>query len=368
MLFQHVQLCFPRAAHSGGEQAKGHEEHEEQLLALVHMDVLKQRASKMFSGESGAVVPSGEAEATSAPSYGLISDVIEVVDALPNALFDRCAEHRPCGLLDRYDAYGMLIGDVLGRPLLPWQLAKPVGSAAAKLKKKISDKKKEAKKKANRAGRDADAAVAAVLRRRAPLELPSADEIKATARRITKAAKLPPDAPDAQPEAEAPPPEMPPPAPEPEPAACSAEEPCPIFRTLVDAAMSDEAEPVILLAFHSAALRRAVSAASYEWSLGDCEVDETMEELDVAEMRLGYALRRLLRAYPTEFGGRITKDSKATCVIGLVVLLESVGHSLPTAVKAADAVGFNLARARESPKKKCEYLFTGDRNRGGGGF
>ena len=103
----------------------------------------------------------------------------------------------------------MLLGDVLGRPLLPWELAKPIGSAAAKLKKKIPEKKKEAKKKAKRAGRDPDAAAAAVLRRGAPLELPSADEIKATARRIAKAALLPPDAPP--PEAEALPPEAPPP-------------------------------------------------------------------------------------------------------------------------------------------------------------
>ena len=137
MLFRHVALCSARAAHSGGEQAKGHEEDEEQLPAEVQMDILKQRASKMFSGESGWVVPSGYGEATSAPSYGLINNIIEVVDALPHTLFDRSAEHRPCGLLDRYDAYGMLLGDVLGRPLLPWELAKPIGSAAAKLKKKI---------------------------------------------------------------------------------------------------------------------------------------------------------------------------------------------------------------------------------------
>ena len=118
-----------------------------------------------------------------------------------------------------------------------------------------------------------------MLRRGAPLELPSADEIKATARRIAKAALLPPDAPPPEAEAlppEAPPPELPPPAPAPEPAACLAEEPCPIFRALIDAAMSDESKPVILWAFHIAALRRAVSIASREWSLGDVDVDETM--------------------------------------------------------------------------------------------
>lgn len=337
---------------------EGNDGHEEQPPEEVAKAVIQQHANIMFSGKTGAVVPSGEVEATSALSLGLINDVIDVVDALPEELFDRHAAHRPCGMLDRLGASGMLLGDLLGRPLLPWILAEPIGKAATKLKKKIAEKKKEAKKKAKRAGRDADAAAAAVLRRRVPLELPSADEIKATARRIAKAALLPPDAPPPEAEAlppEAPPPELPPPAPAPEPAACSAEEPCPIFRALIDAAMSDESKPVILWAFHIAALRRAVSIASREWSLGDVDVDETMEELDAAEIHLGYALRRLLRAYPTEFGGRITKGSKATCVIGLIVMLESGGHSVPAAVQAADAVGFNLAKvARESAPQKCE--------------
>ena len=81
---------------------------------------------------TGAVVTSEEGLATSAPSYGLVKDVLAVVDALPAELFDRHAEHRPCGLLDKYGAVGMLIGDVLGLPLMPWVLAEPIGKAAAK--------------------------------------------------------------------------------------------------------------------------------------------------------------------------------------------------------------------------------------------
>ena len=73
------------------------------------------------------------------------------------ALFDRKAEHRPCGLLDRLGAAGMLLGDVLGLPLLPWELAEPVGKAASKLKKKIPEKRKEAKKRAKRSGGDPEA-------------------------------------------------------------------------------------------------------------------------------------------------------------------------------------------------------------------
>ena len=42
-------------------------------------------------------------------------------------------------------------------------------------------------------------------------------------------------------------------------------------------------------------------------------------------------------------------------MIGLIVMLESGGHSVPVAVQAADAVGFNLAKvAQESAPQKCE--------------
>ena len=59
-------------------------------------------------------------------------------------LFERHAEHRPCGLLCRYGAVGMLISDVLGLPLVPWELAEPVGKAAAKHKGDIVGLKKKA--------------------------------------------------------------------------------------------------------------------------------------------------------------------------------------------------------------------------------
>ena len=54
------------------------------------------------------------------PSYGLVKAALSIVfDKLPGVLFDPRAEHRPCGVLDRYEAVGMLIGDALGLPLLP---------------------------------------------------------------------------------------------------------------------------------------------------------------------------------------------------------------------------------------------------------
>jgi len=81
----------------------------------------------------------------------------------------------------------MLIGDVLGLPLMPWVLAEPVGKAAAKLPKEIPNEVKKKKKKLKRAGADPAAAEAAVLSRRVPLNLPSSDEIKAAWKRVAKA-------------------------------------------------------------------------------------------------------------------------------------------------------------------------------------
>ena len=145
---------------------EGHEEPEEQAPAEVPKVELRRRADIKFSGETGAVVTSGASAVTTAPTYGLCKDVIVLIDDLekaPPALFDPHAEHRPCGLLDKYGAAGMLIGDVHGLPLMPWVLAEPVGKAAAKLKKDIPEKQKQAKKRAKRRGADAEAAAAAVL-------------------------------------------------------------------------------------------------------------------------------------------------------------------------------------------------------------
>ena len=83
----------------------------------------------------------------------------------------------------------MLIGDVLGLPLMPWVLAEPVGKAAAKLPKDIPNEVKKKKKKLKRAGADPAAAEAAVLCRRVSLSLPPADEIKAAWMRVADPAR-----------------------------------------------------------------------------------------------------------------------------------------------------------------------------------
>ena len=49
---------------------------------------LKRRADFMYSGATGAAVASGAEGVTTAPTYGLVQDVISVVKALPSALFE----------------------------------------------------------------------------------------------------------------------------------------------------------------------------------------------------------------------------------------------------------------------------------------
>ena len=137
---------------------------------------------------------------TTAPTYGLIQDVIEVVEQLPAELFDTHAALRPCGLLDKRNAMGMLIGDVLGLPLLPWWLAETIGSTAVKKRKKISSEKSKARKAAKCAGLVAEGAAEAVLRRPVAIKLPTADAIEAAWRQIRKAAAPPPAANPSAPE------------------------------------------------------------------------------------------------------------------------------------------------------------------------
>ena len=87
----------------------------------------------MFSGTTGAPVASGESQAASEPTRALCRDAFVVVERLPAALFDKTAPHRPCGLLDQYEAVGMLIGDVVGMLLVPaGPIARAVGLKAFK--------------------------------------------------------------------------------------------------------------------------------------------------------------------------------------------------------------------------------------------
>ena len=81
--FHRLSPFLARAATTGSEQVVGHVgpcEGQEKPPASVPFAVIDQRASSMFSGNTGAVGASGEGLATSAPSYGVARDVMAVVD------------------------------------------------------------------------------------------------------------------------------------------------------------------------------------------------------------------------------------------------------------------------------------------------
>ena len=323
--------CLAGAATSDVGQEEGHNADQEQPPDEVSLEELTRRAEIKFSGRTGAVVASGSVAATTAPTYGLVHDVATVIEALPPELFDRHAEHRPCGLLCQRGAMGMLIGDVLGLPLLPWVLAEPVGKAALKHRDAIVNEKKKAKKKAKRRSADTEAATAAVLRRQVTLPLPTAEEIKAAWRRISRAARSQESPPPLAPEPAA----EPEPEPEPEPhvcsEACAGDEICPRARALLEAAMSSEAAVLIIAAFSV-------------WALGGCDGAYSFfdEELQVAQVRYTHALRRFKQKYP-EFCGWGERSAK-------LVMLWTVGcaaadHPIPVAEKVASRVGFDMPRA-----------------------
>ena len=170
----------------GGDQSQSHSDHAdgpEQPPAQVPAAELKRRADIKFSGQTSAVVSSGRGLATTAPTYGLAKDVTKLVRTFPAALFDKNLKHRPCGLLCKLGAAGMLICDILGLPLTPWVLAEPVGKAAAKLlddKKLLDAEVKEAKAAAKRKGISLQEAEAEVLRRPVNLPIPTAADIART--------------------------------------------------------------------------------------------------------------------------------------------------------------------------------------------
>ena len=75
MIFQRISPRLCRAASAGVEQVEGHEDGAEPPPAEVPKDVLQQRAQIMFSGKTGAVVASGEIEATSATRRSSVVDI-----------------------------------------------------------------------------------------------------------------------------------------------------------------------------------------------------------------------------------------------------------------------------------------------------
>ena len=295
---------FAPAPTSGDDRESGRDEPAdglEQLPAQVPLEELQRRAGIKFSGATGAVVSSGGTVVTTAPTYGLVDSVIQVVEGLPPELFNRWAEHRPCGLLDMRSAYGMLICDVHGLPLLPYTLAEPIGKTALKRKGEIAGEQSKAKKKARRNGADPEKAAADVLRRPVALVLPTPAEIAAAWRLLAKA--------DAQPPAAEPPAADPPAADQP-----TVDPPDPRrVRAMECMFGSQVALDAIDAAYECERHERDLLEA--EWGFLD-EFDEPLDkepildELQVARVRYAQALRKLKAAFPEELNDC---SSEGTC-------------------------------------------------------
>ena len=190
-------------AASAGEEREDHADAPEQPASELAAAALKIRAKTMFAGTIGVPVASGEAAAAEKPTYGLIKLASSVVEKdLEPALFDRYAKHRPCGLLNQYEAVGMLIGDILGLPLVPPDKAERVGKVVQLLIKAFPAEVKKTRRKAAHKGdlRQQAAAESLVLCRAVDLPLPSAEECAAAAA-ARKRAKQPKPQPEPAPPA-----------------------------------------------------------------------------------------------------------------------------------------------------------------------
>ena len=285
----------------------------------------------MFSGDTGAVVISGGGLATTAPTYELARDARKVIRGLPAVLFERSAKPRPCGLLCKLSAAGMLMCDVLGLPLTPFELAEPIGKEASRMADKITAEVKKEKKAAAGKGKTAQEAEADFLRRRIKLPLPSAAQIAAVLRRIEKeVAKkaMPPPPPRAAPPPQ--PPQLQPPSSPPPPLPPPPQDDQPPPRTrrfdengnFTDAFLSELKSSVLVGNAINAAhhLERHVPWV-YSESEGETDEEEEWtdddedEAAEHATVSYKYALRKLGREYPgVRFDG-VTTDS--TVVAGM---------------------------------------------------
>jgi hypothetical protein len=148
--------------------------------AVTAADV-KERLDEMFSGDTGAPVTSskdGIIDELRQVHVPIIVGEVEALQSRRPELFDKDALVRPCGKLDRYEAAGMVVGDLHGLPLIP---ARPHGLAIGKKLQKLpatiaADLKKAAKRK------DSEKAEAEVLNKPVKVELPTREECIAYAR------------------------------------------------------------------------------------------------------------------------------------------------------------------------------------------
>lgn len=231
------------------------------------------------------------------------------------------------GLIDLEQGLGYVLRDrFVGTMPSPLE-ARAIGKRAAdkppgkRERDRWKEKAKAARQAAKKAGADEEAMAAAGQAARAKAEAAfiEMEVIISGLERPADATQPPPPPSDV--------PTPPPPWPE----------GCPHHQGQVDMLMSKAAAPVFSMAFILLYAGRSVPRPLSP---------SAQESLELTALRFKHALRALQRAFPDETG-QLSFEEKLTAkeVITLAVYFTSFGHSIPSASKAAQKIGFDLAGA-----------------------
>ena len=291
---------------------------------------VRQRAAELFFDDVGApAVKPALPAAIQQPTNELI---IHVFEASKDIKLVR-------GKLSREDVMGYLIADYLGVELLAEEalrLGASVRKAATAAKDGDNTLRNVASARKSKLRKKAEKDPVHAARLEAELHAVDAEAVVARALLLNSPIKLAglPDAGSQVVERRAPPSHTKPP-----PAGPShmrsedcGEEMCPRALALLDMAMSKEAAMAIVPAFKVfTQIAQHGSDAFFN------------EKLELAEVQYKHALRRLKQVYPDEFCG--FSENSAWEVVSWTIRLSAFGQTIPAAVAAARAVGFDLQMA-----------------------
>ena len=308
---------------------------------LLTTELAEECATKMFTKRADGPHPSGLDTISDQPT---IEEIVIAQAAALEAIGEKGSEKRAhanglCarGMIDLEEALGYLLFDIFVGMIPSEKDARAVGKRAAdkppgkKEKERWKEKAKAARQAAKKAGADEEAVVAAGTAARAQAQA-AFIEARVAIGGLERAADVlepPPAVP------EPPPPELPPMPPEGTPA-----------RVRLDMIMSREAAPVIAAAY--------TIAHRTHPRFGRARPLAEDEQLELAQVQLKHALRRLKAAHPDALEGCPWDEHAARSVVSWTVDVHSTGHVVPATVAAARRVKFDLDRAAADARRRVE--------------
>ena len=303
------------------------DEHTSELFEPPTVDVLKESAAAMFTDPSGGRVELPALTVAYQSTIGLFINAKEAVRQLfEQKRKEMCTSPERSDLkLSQEEALGWLLAHARGRRLLDEE-ARPIGKGAgeqATAAKKLLDAVRDAAKTKRSKARKREATAEEIE----AIDAAAAGERTAICEKLFNLKHMPAansiiveGRPKPQPE-------------QPEHVcseACSGEEICPRARALIEAAMSDEAAVMIGAAF---------DVIKHSGRGGDAHFNE---QLELAQVRYGHALRRFKQENP-EFCGWGSHSAKL--VVTWTVRCAAAGYPIPAATAAADRIRFDMSRA-----------------------